>query len=484
MTSLARKGVARQGRGAVLAALLLGLVFGGLAFGLAAPVRAGVFNPETFTLSNGMQVVVVTNRIAPVVNHMVWYRVGAADEPPGRSGVAHYLEHLMFLGTTQVPGGRFSDVVARNGGQENAFTGADYTGYFQEIAVDRLPEMMRLEADRMVNLTVAPEQALTERDVITEERRERIDNDPSARLSEQMSAALYQNHPYGTPIIGWEQEMAALTLDDAMAFYRTWYAPNNAILAVSGDIDAATLRPLAEATYGRIPARPVPDRVRPQEPPRAAERRVVLRDDAVQLASWRRYYLAPSYGTGEDSTSYALEVLTEILGEGTSSRLYRSLVIEQQLAVGAGTSYSPRDLDDTIFLGWATPRPGVDPAAVEAAFDQEIARLLRDGVTAEELAAAKDRLVIQAIYARDSVAGPARVLGAALAVDRTVEQVEAWPDRIAAVTADQVLAAARAVLTPERSVTGLLLPGDGTGPATAQAPAATTEPPLSGNPIQ
>ncbi len=449
---------------------------------LAVPVtaRAAVFYPETFTLANGMQVVVVTNRIAPVISHMVWYRAGAADEPHGRSGVAHYLEHLMFLGTPEVPEGQFSAIVARNGGQENAFTGADYTAYYQEVAVDRLPLVMRLEADRMVNLAVTPERALNERDVIIEERRERIDNNPSARLAEQMSAALFLNHPYGTPIIGWENEMAALTLDDAMAFYRTWYAPNNAILVVSGDIDAATLRPLAEQTYGQIPARPVPARTRPREPEPAAARRVELRDAGVQLPAWRRYYLAPSYVSGPEGQAYALEVLNEILG-GITGRFYRSLVVEQQLAVDAGTSYSPDDLDQSIFLGYATPRQGVELSALEAAFDAEIARLLRDGVTAEELDSARRRLVIEATYARDSVSGPARVLGAALAVGHTVEQVEAWPDRINAVTAEDVLAAARHVLAPERSVTGVLLPDP---EHAGSRPVRPTAPPHASGPIR
>ncbi len=437
-----------------------------LIVGLAGPAQAAVYEPETFTLDNGMQVVVVTNRSAPVVTHMVWYRVGAADEPPGKSGIAHFLEHLLFKGTTNVPEGEFNRRIARNGGQDNAFTSWDFTGYFQNIAVDRLAMVMELEADRMVNLVLTEEQVLTERDVIIEERRQRIDNNPGARLGEQMMAALYQNHPYGIPIIGWEHEMAALSLDDALDFYRTWYAPNNAVLVVSGDIDAEELRPLAERYYGVIPARPVPERMRPQEPEFVSERRVLLRHPAVQQRSWSRYYRAPSYRIAEGNDVYALQVLSEILGGGTTGRLYRSLVIDQQIAVSAGSGYSGNDFDRTRFVAFVSPAPDVDMAAVDAAYDAVVAELLADGVTEQELADARARLVTGAIYARDSVSGPARALGASLTAGRSIPEVESWPDRIAEVTADDVARVARRVLDRDRSVTGYLLRADSTAEMT------------------
>ena len=443
----------RSLRAAALAASL------GLAV-LAPPADAAVYEPETFTLDNGMQVVVVTNRSAPVVSHMVWYRVGAADEPAGKSGIAHFLEHLMFKGTDTVPEGEFSRRVARHGGQENAFTSWDFTGYFQNVAVDRLPMVMELEADRMANLVLTEDSVLTERDVIIEERRQRIDNNPGAQLGEQMMAAFYQNHPYGTPIIGWEHEIAQLTLDDAIAFYRDWYAPNNAILAVSGDIDAATLRPLAEATYGLIPPRPVPERFRPVEPSGAAERLVVVRHPDVQQPSWQRYYLAPSYRTMIDGEPYALQVLSEILGGGSTGRLYRSLVVDQRIAVSAGTGYSGNDYDQTRFVAYGAPADGVELEALGAAIEAEIDRLLAEGVTDKELADAKRGLVTAAVYARDSVGGPARALGSALTSGRSIAEVEAWPDRIDEVTAEDVLHAARLVLRRDRSVTGYLLSAD------------------------
>ncbi len=425
--------------------------------GLAGPAQAAVYEPETFTLDNGMQVVVVTNRNAPVVTHMVWYKVGAADEPPGVSGIAHFLEHLMFKGTHTVPEGEFNRRIARNGGQDNAFTSWDFTGYFQNIAVDRLAMVMELEADRMTNLVLTEQQVATERDVIIEERRQRIDNNPGARLGEQMMAALYQNHPYGIPIIGWEHEMAALTREDALDFYRTWYAPNNAVLVVSGDIDAEELRPLAERYYGVIPARPVPERARPQEPEFVSERRVILRHPAVQQRSWSRYYRAPSYRIADGNDVYALQVLSEILGGGTTGRLYRSLVIDQQIAVAAGSGYSGNDFDRTRFVTFVSPAPEVEMANVEAAYAAVVAELLTDGVTEQEVEEARSRLVTGAIYARDSVSGPARALGASLSAGRSIISVESWPDQIAAVTADDVLRVARTVLDRNRSVTGYLL---------------------------
>jgi zinc protease len=464
---------APAGRWIAVFALALALVIAAL----PGRVAAGVFEPETFTLNNGMRVIVVTNRTAPVVTHMVWYEAGAADEPPGASGVAHYLEHLMFLGTETREEGEFSRIVARNGGEENAFTSWDYTAYFQSVAADRLALVMELEADRMTNLSVSEARALIERDVIVEERRQRVDNDPASRLHEQMYAALFQNHPYGRPIIGWANEMSELTLEDARAFYETWYAPNNAVLVVSGDIDAETLRPLAEEHYGAIPARPVPERTRPQEPGNAAERRVLIADPQVQQADWRRYYLAPSYATAEGSAAaadpYALQVLNEVLGAGTTSRLYEALVLDRQIAVGAGSSYSPSNLDDSVFGLFVTPRPGVDIREIEAAVDDTIAGLIEDGVGEEEVAAARERLAIEAIYARDSLFRPARTVGRAVTIDYPLAELEQWPERIRAVTAEEVVAAAGAVLQRAQSVTGVLTPAEPpemaqTGPADEQ----------------
>ncbi len=441
-----------------LSRLVAALAFAFAAVLPAVAARAAVFNPTTFTLANGMQVVVVENHRAPVVMHQVWYKVGAADQPPGKTGLAHFLEHLMFKGTKTRGPGEFSRIVARNGGNENAFTSQDYTGYFQKVARDRLEIVMALEADRMRNLALRDDIVLPERDVVIEERRSRIENEPAALLSEQVTAVQYLVHPYRNPVTGWPNEVAALTTADALAFYRRYYAPNNAILIVVGDITADELKPLAEKYYGAIPPRDIPPRVRPAELPPTAAKRVVLRDGRVRQPSWSRSYLAPSRHAGATERSYALEVLSEILGGGATSRLYRALVVEQKVAASAGAWYDGVAYDLTRFGVYATPNRGKTTAEVEKAVDAELARLLADGVTDDEVARVKKRMLAEAVYARDSLYIAARVFGEALTAGLTVEDVEAWPERIRAVTAADVTAAARAVLTPERSVTGVLLP--------------------------
>ena len=425
---------------------------------LTRPVSAAVFDPDTFTLENGMQVVVVENHRVPVVTHMVWYRVGAADEGPGETGVAHFLEHLMFKGTPRFPDGEFSTIVARNGGQENAFTSYDYTGYFQTVARDRLELVMEMEADRMTNLVLSDEDIDTERLVVLEERRSRTDNNPAALLNEQVSAALYLNHPYRRPIIGWEHEIRGLNRESILGFYERWYAPNNAILVVAGDITADELRPLAEKYYGTIQRAETPQRVRPAEPPQRAARQVVYRDARVRQPSWRRSFLSPSYVTGETQHAYALEILSDILGGGTTSRLYRDLVVRQKIAVSAGAYYSPDNLGPGRFLIYASPVPGVTMADLEAAVEVVVGAILSTGVTDEEVARSINTMQASAVYARDSLSGGARTLGAALASGQTIEDVESWPERISAVTSNAVNAAAAHVFAETRSVTAHLLP--------------------------
>ena len=424
----------------------------------AAPARARVFDPETFTLANGMQVVVIANHRVPIVSHMVWYKVGAADEEPGKSGLAHLLEHLMFKGTPDIAPGEFSKIVARNGGRDNAFTTADYTGYYQNVAADRLELVMKMEADRMKNLVLDERNFRTELDVVLEERRSRTDSNPAALLYEQMEATLYLNSPYHRPVIGWESEIAALSLGDALAFYRRWYAPNNAILVVAGDVTAETIRPLAEKYYGGLERADTPPRHRTMEPPVRAERRVTLKDGRVTQPSWLRLYLAPSLGAGSKELAYPLEVLADLVGGGSTSRLYRALVVEKGVAVAADASYDPTSIGETSFRLSVTPRPGLGLDKLEGVIEQELARILKDGFTPDEIARAKARLKASAAYGRDSLHTGAQTLGEALTSGVSVEEVEAWPERIAAVTPDQVAAAARAVFDPKASVTGLLLP--------------------------
>lgn len=428
-----------------------------LAFGTFGPARAALFHPETFKLKNGLQVVVIPNHNSPAVTQMVWYKAGRADEKLGKSGIAHFLEHLMFKGTKTVAPGEFDRLVAANGGRQNAFTTQDYTAFYQTVAKDRLEMMMRLEADRMTNLALSDDQVTPERKVILEERRMRIDNDPAALLNEEMHATLYLNEPYRIPTIGWYHEMESLTRADAITWYRTWYAPNNAILIVGGDVTAKEVRPLAEKYYGVIPARPIPPRVRPTEPPHRAVVRLDMTSDQVRSPSWTRLYLAPSYKT-DDKAAYALQVLEEVISGGETSRLYQSLVVDQKVAAQAGAGYSPDSLASTDFALYFRPRPGVSIAKGEAAMSEEIEKLATKGVTAEEVARAKKRMIASTVYALDSLQAGPRIFGTALATGRTVEEVEAWPDRIAAVSVEEVNAAAKKLFELRNAVTGVLRP--------------------------
>jgi zinc protease len=415
--------------------------------------------PETFTLRNGMQVLVIEDRRAPVVTHMVWYRVGAADEPRGYSGIAHFFEHLMFKGTREIAPGEFSRTIARNGGEDNAFTSWDYTGYFERIASDRLELVMRMEADRMRNLRFSDETFASERDVIIEERRQRTDNSPGALLGERMRAMLWPHHPYGTPIVGWLHEIQSLDRETALAFYRTWYAPNNAILVVAGDVNAAELRPLAERYYGRLqPTRDLPSRAWVTDPPAIGPMRITHRDEKVRQPSFSRLYRAISYGTDTGIQAHALDVAIEILGGSETSRLYRALVEEQRIAVSAGAGGDTSGLGGGSATVWATPVEGVPLDRVEAAIDAVIAEYLRDGPTEAELARAKSSLAAAAIYARDSQESLARIYGASLASGESIDDVVTWGNDIAAVTRDEALAMARQTFDINDSVTGWLLP--------------------------
>jgi zinc protease len=416
------------------------------------------FNAETFTLANGLQVVVIENHRAHIVTQMIWYKVGSADEHRGKTGLAHFLEHLMFKGTKETPPGGFSRLVAQNGGRENAFTTADYTAFFQNVAADRLELVMRLESERMTGLELSDAVVLPERDVIVEERHTRIDNSPAALLNEQINAALFLNHPYHNPVIGWEHEMRGLTTADALAFYRTWYAPNNAVLVIGGDVTVAKVRALAEKYYGPIPRKAVPERNRAKEPPKAAATRLVMKSPRAGEPSWSRSYLAPSYRLGETRYAYALQVLAEALGGGATSRLYRKLVLERNVALGAGAFYNPGAFDYATFGFYATPQKGVAITDLEAALEAEIKDVVKNGLTQEEVDRAKQHMQQQAVYARDSLDGPARIIGAALVTGRSLDDVETWPQHIGAVTLDEVNAAAHLVIHDDVAVTGILLP--------------------------
>jgi zinc protease len=411
-----------------------------------------------FKLANGMQVVVIPDRRTPVVTHMVWYHVGSADETPGKSGLAHFLEHLMFKGTEKNPAGKFSKVVATIGGQENAFTSQDYTAYFQRVTRENLEQVMTFEADRMTGLQLTDDVVLPERDVVTEERRTRTDNDPGAQLAEALTAALYVNHPYGRPIIGWMHEIRQLSRESALEFYKRFYTPNNALLILAGDLDEKEARELAEKTYGRIPrVAEVAPRMRPLEPEPRAHRRISLADQRVQQPSLSRYYLVPSYRTATGNEAEALEILSHVLGGGQTSRLYRALVVQKGIAANAGAWYQGTALDATRFGVYASPRPGVTLEALEAALDEAVEEVAAKGVDAEEVDRVKTRIIASTIFSQDNQTTLARIYGAAITTGLSVGSVKEWPDRIRSVTPEDVRVAARKWLDLRRAVTGHLV---------------------------
>ena len=418
----------------------------------------GVFNPHTFKLDNGMDVVVLPNHRAPVVLHMVWYKVGSAEEPHGKSGIAHFLEHLMFKGTPKYPDGEFSKRIAAHGGQENAFTSLDYTGYYQTVAADQLNMVMELEADRMTNLVLSEKDAQNELGVILEERNQRIETKPAARLREQANQKLYpKDHPYGRPIIGWRDDMEQLTREDALAFYKQHYAPDNAILVVAGDVTVDRVKALAQKHYGPIKPSGLPSRKSLLVDGKVEGGETVLKDPRVKQASWSESIIQPSLTNGSPVRVAALEILSEILGGGSTSRLYRALVIERPLTVSVGTYYDSASRGDGRFVFYASPRPGVELDGLDDAVYAEVQNLLSQGLAEGELARVKKRMLAEAIFSRDALKTGAWAIGGALAQGHTIDDVEKWPERIAAVTEKDILDALKAVMDePKRSIAKLL----------------------------
>ncbi len=428
----------------------------------AAPIWAQNAPVTTFTLSNGMEAVVIEDHRAPIATHMVWYRVGAADEAPGKSGIAHFLEHLMFNATDDIAPGDFSRIIESLGGNDNAFTSSDYTGYFQNIAVEHLELMMQMEADRMRDLVLTNAAVEVEREVVLAERNQRTDSDPASLFSEQRNAAQFMNHPYGIPIIGWRHEIETLDLEDAVSFYEQYYAPNNAILVVAGDVDPIEVEALANKHYGPLePSDGIVERARPQEPPHLSPRRLSFADPRVSNPYVIRTYIAPERNSGDQQDAAALLILSELLGgNGLTSVLGRKLQIEEQIAVSTSAFYSGTSLDPDTFGFVVIPNPEVSLEDAEAALDEVIAEFLENGPDPAHLARIKSQVSAAQIYARDDMSGLARRYGTGLVIGLTVEDIAAWPDILAAVTADDILAVATTVLTPENSVTGWLLRED------------------------
>ncbi len=426
--------------------------------GLGAPANGQDARIFQFALQNGLAVLVVPDHRAPVVTQMLWYRVGATDDPPGQSGLAHFFEHMMFRGTTSAPGDQFARTVARNGGEDNAFTTHDYTVFYEQIAKDRLRLVMGLDADRMVNLDLSDSGVHTERDVVLEERRTRIDNDPQALLREQMQAALHLSHPYGRPVIGWPEEIRRIGRIEAQAFYNRHYAPNNAILVIAGDVAPDEARLDAEATYGKLPARELVPRADYAQPPRLGETKLTLYRNDVKVPALMRLYRVVSYTEAHPGEAEALDVLAQLLGGDPTSTIYRELVITRRLASDAGASYAGYARDAGEFEIYAMPRPGVRMEAIEQAIDDILKRYSVFAPKSTDLERAKTQLVAGATYQRDNQLELASAYGQALAIGLTVDDVHEWPARIRAVTGDAVRDAAEGDLTLQEAVTGYLLP--------------------------
>ena len=412
-----------------------------------------------FKLENGLQVVVIPDHRAPVVTHMVWYKAGSADEPTGKSGIAHYLEHLMFKGTTTVPAGEFSAKVSEIGGQENAFTTADYTAYYQKIIPSALKMVMTYEADRMENLILTDETVLPERNVILEERRQRVDSNPGAILGETSRAMLFKHHPYGRPVIGWEHEMLALTKDDAIAFYDKFYTPNNAVLVIAGDVTREMVETLANATYGKVKRRAEPGkRVRVSEPEPIAAKSAEYFDKRVTSPSWRRSYLVPSYNQAKGNDAEALDILAVILGGASTSRINQKIILGDKTATAAGSYYQGGSYDMSTFSIYGVPRGDVTLVTLETAIENVIANLIENGVTQKEVDRARNRLINTTIFDRDSQTTMARMYGAVLSMGGTIETIEKWPERVSGVSVEDVERVAKNYLKKSRSVTSYLRP--------------------------
>jgi zinc protease len=426
---------------------------------LSASAFALSIDVKTFTLANGLQVVVIPDHRAPVITHMVMYKVGAADEPKGKAGIAHFLEHLMYKGTPKHPAGDFSHILRRNGAEENAFTTQDYTGYYQEISKDRLELVMELESDRMEHLQLSEKDVVTELEVVEEERRSRVDNDPSSLLVEQMDAALFTAHPYGKPVIGWMSEVMKLDYRDAIAFYRAHYTPANAVVVVAGDVALDEVRRLAEKYYGALPNTVTSEpRARTEEPEPIAARRIIMSDSRVGIDLVQRSYLVPSFSRATANEAAALDVLADILGGNASARLSKRLVDKDKVVQEAGAFYSGDEMDYGKFVVYAAASPGSDLSHTEQATDQVISDVIEKGVTEDELSLAKKRLRAEMIYSVDAQSTLARLFGEALVTGSTIDDVLTYTDRLDEVTTVEVKAAAAKYLRVERSVTGIVTP--------------------------
>jgi zinc protease len=433
---------------------MVGLVVG-LCFGLTATASAGTLAERVFdtTLANGLRVLIVEEPKAPVVTIQVWYKVGSRNEVTGRTGLAHMLEHMMFKGTPTIGPKQFDLLVTRNGGQDNAMTATDYTAYYEDFAADRLELGLELEADRMAHLLIDEKEFIPERQVVIEERRLRIEDQPAGILGQTMRAVAFQANTYRNPAIGWPSDMLAWTRDDLVQFYRTYYAPNNAILVVVGAIKKEEVLSKIQALFGGIPRRPDPPKVVTEEPLQIGERRVVVRKEA-ELPLYFAVHHVPNL-THPDS--FALQVLAYILGGGESARFHQKAVYEKQLASFAGADYNPVHVDPYLFGFSAGPLPGKTVEEVEQVLYAEVERLIANPIPDRELQKAKNQIESEFIFAQDSVHALAEMLGRYEAVARW-QHLDGFLEGVRKVTAADVQRVAKQYLVQENRTVAILIP--------------------------
>ena len=413
-------------------------------------------NVTSFSLENGMRVVVIEDHRAPVVTHMVWYRAGASDENSGKSGIAHLLEHLLFKETENVENGEFSQTVAALGGSDNAFTSQDYTAYYQRVSKQYLDLMMYYESDRMKHLKISELDFNTELKVVIEERSQRTDSKPGALFNEQNMASLYLNHPYGVPIVGWRHELEDLDREDAIDFYKTYYSPNNAILIVSGDVDPENVQILANKFYGSLENTIYLDvRKRPAEPPQIVERRLIFEDERVSQPYITRTYLAAERDPGQQREAAALTLLADLIGsDGIQSILGKTLQLDNKKAIYTNAYYNGLSYDDTNFSLIVVPNIDVTLLDIEVELDKVINTFISNGIDEDHLERIKFQYKAQQIFSLDSAYSQARRFGVALTSGLTIEDVLAWPKIIQDIKSSEILAAAVSLFKKESSVTG------------------------------
>lgn len=422
---------------------------------------AEVYKPKTATLDNGLQVVVIENHLAPIVSLSIYYKVGTADDPVKMMGISHFLEHLMFKGTNNVPEGEFKKKITSKGGSINAYTSFDITAYTCTIAVEHLPMVLGLEADRMENLVFNEQETRAEQKVVMEERRMRMDNNPLGGAHEVFLRALYRYHPYGIPPIGYPQHIEAYTNEAAKAHYHTWYKPNNAILVISGDVKMENILPLVKQYFGPLKKGHIPERNRIPEPEASGiEQYLTVQNPRVSYTSIDWNYKAPNHASEGKEHYYPLIVLSQILGGNETSRLYRELVDNQKLCIDTSVDYTTLSLDPMYFTISATLSPTKNLEDLKQATAKIIANLLRDGVTVDELKAAKRDLLAGVAFARDGNEGAVKAFSG-LAYGFSVDDLESWPQKIDAVTIDQVNQAALAILKKGSFVTTVVSPDKG-----------------------